>query len=147
MGTTALQIIERAFSKAGVKPAETPLTNAEVQDALDTLNDMLSEWDVNGTLKGAVPVETVNDDLIIPRFAFGAVKANLAIRLAPEYDRVVTQGMAFDATDSLKELVKATINLSDLDYPSTLPVGSGNQDGLLIGIEEEFFRGDKRRNF
>lgn len=145
--TTALQVIERAFSKAGVKPAEAPLTASEISDGLDTLNDLLSEWGTNGPLKDAVPVESVDDDLIIPRFAFGAVKANLAIRLAGEYDRTITQAMAFDATSSLSELVKATINLSDIDFPSTLPVGSGNMDNLFVGVRDEFFRESKKRNF
>ena len=145
--TTALQVIERAFSKAGVKPSETPLTASEVSDGLDTWNDLLSEWGTNGTLKDAVPVESVNDDLEIPRYAFGAIKANLAIRLAPEYDRQVTQGMAFDATSSLNELVKAGIDLSNVHFPSTLPVGSGNQDDLFIGAQDEFFPMPKKRNF
>ncbi len=147
MATTALQVIERAFSKAGIKPSEAPLTAAEISDGLDTLNDLLSEWGTNGPLKDAVPVDNVTDTLVLPRFAFGALKANLAIRLAPEYDRTVTQGMAFDATSSLAELVKATIDLSELDYPNTLPVGSGNQDGLFTGVRDEFFRGGKRRTF
>ncbi len=145
--TTALQVIERAFSKAGIKPAEAPLTASEISDGLDVLNDLLSEWGTNGPLKDAAPVESVNDTLIIPRFAFGAVKANLAIRIAGEYDRVITQGMAFDATDSKNELVKATINLSNTDYPSTLPVGSGNMDDLFLGVRDEFFRESKKRNF
>ena len=145
--TTALQVIERAFSKAGIKPAEAPLTASEISDGLDTLNDLLSEWGTNGPLTEAVPVDSANDELIIPRFAFGAVKANLAIRLASEYDRPVTQGMAFDATNSLNELVKATIDLSDIDFPSTLPVGSGNMDDLFVGVRDEFFRESKKRSF
>lgn len=143
---TALKVIERAFSKIGVKAAETPLTSAEVQDGRDVLNDMLSSWDSTGTLKGAVPVGDVGDELIVPRYAIGAIKANLAIRLASEYDKAVTQGLAFDASDSLKEMVKSSIDLSNVDLPSTLPVGSGNS-GDTYDTFDQFFAETDKENF
>lgn len=145
--TTALRIIERAFSKIGVRASETPLTASEVEDGLDTLNDLLSEWGTTGTLKGAVPVSGVGVELEIPRYSLGAVKANLAIRLAPEYDRPVTQGMAFDATDSVNKLVKAEINLSNVPFPGTLPVGEANTDGQEVITGRDFFPEGKHRNF
>ena len=143
--TTALHIIERAYSKAGIRAEESPLTNSQVQDGLDILNDLLAQWGTNGTLQGAVPVENVDDEVVVPRFADGALKANLAIRLIGEFGGDVTQAMAFDATDSLNELLKASLDLT-VSYPSTLPVGSGNQ-GRVFGVEREFFRGGKKRNF
>ena len=97
-------------------------------------------------LKGAIPVEDVGDELEVPRYSLAALKANLAIRLAPEDDRIVTQGMAFDATDSLNELVKAEINLSNIPLPSTLPIGSGNQIGYTDEFNQ-FFPDGKKRNF
>lgn len=143
--TTALLIIERAFSKIGVRAAETPLTNSETQDGLDILNDLLSEWGTNGELQGAIPVENVTDDLVVPRYSLGALKANVAIRLASEYDREVTQGLAFDATNSKNAMVKAGLNLR-VFYPSTLPTGSGNTDENF-GLEREFFPDQKKQNF
>lgn len=145
--TTALKVIERAFSKAGIRAAETPLSASEVEDGLDVLNDMLSEWGTNDILKGAIPVAVVGDELIIPRFSLGAVKANLAIRMAGEYDRPITQAMAFDASNSLNSLTIATLDLSDVDYPSTLPLGSGNDDEFLSTQFRDFFPEGKKRNF
>lgn len=142
----ALQIIERAFSKIGVKASETPLTASEIEDGLDTLNDLLSEWNNDGTLKGAVPLANVNDDLNLPRFALGALKANLAMRIAPEYDRVVLPGLLMEATDTLSNLIKSSIDLRTINFPSTLPIGDGNQgqsDNSLI----DYFPEDKTRNF
>jgi len=142
----ALHIIERAFLKIGVKAAETPLTASEIEDGLDTLNDLLSEWNNDGTLKGAVPLANVNDDLDLPRFALGALKANLAMRIAPEYDRVVLPGLLMEATDTLSNLIKSSIDLRTINFPSTLPIGDGNQgqsDNSLI----DYFPEDKTRNF
>lgn len=41
---TALDIINQAFSKIGVKGAEQALTTAETQDGLDSLNLMVKAW-------------------------------------------------------------------------------------------------------
>ena len=145
--TTALHIIERAFSKIGVVAAETPLSASEKEDGLDTLNDMLSEWGTNGTLQGALPVAEVGDELDVPRYSEGALKSNLAVRLAPEYDRPVTQGMAFNATDSLNQLLTAEQDLSNINFPNTLPLGTANTDGIGRLTDRDFFPGGNRRNF
>lgn len=144
--TTASHIINRAFSKIGVRAAETALTASEVQDGLDALNDMLSEWDAVGTLKGAFPVKEPGDSLSMPRYADGAVKANLALRLAPEYDREITPAMQDDARNSLSNLITASVNLNNTKYPATLPTGSGNT-GSGFGVDSDFFPDDKVRKF
>lgn len=142
---TALQIIERAFSKIGVKAAETPLTASEIQDGLDALNDLLAQWNINGVLKSAVPVKEVNNILKLPRHSFRALKANLALELAPEYDREISISLHKIAEDSLSNLLKISTNLSNIRYPSTLPTGSGNQSDVYeIG---DFFPNDPKRNF
>lgn len=135
--TTALKIITRAFSKAGIRPAETPLTDAEIEDGLDVLNDMLSSWSSTETLTGVEQIEDVNDETLIPRYAEWAVKANLTIMLASEYQIPVTQGMAHDATYSKSEMVKARLNLLEIDYPPTLPIGSGNH--VNWATDRDFF--------
>jgi hypothetical protein len=144
--TTARVIIDRAFSKIGIRATETPLEASEIQDGLDVLNDMLAEWNANGTLKGADPVNAVGDQVQIPREAEGAVKANLAIRLAGEYERPVTQAMAFDATNSMNEFLSSSIDLDNIDYPSTLPIGSGNQRWYQDTFGE-YFPESSKKNF
>lgn len=45
---TALQVINSAFSKIGVKAAEQPLQASEMQDGIDSLNLMLKAWQAQG---------------------------------------------------------------------------------------------------
>jgi hypothetical protein len=45
---TALQIINKAFGKIGVKVAEQALTDDEEQDGIDTLNLMIKAWAAQG---------------------------------------------------------------------------------------------------
>lgn len=144
---TARKILERAFSKIGVRAAETPLTAAEISDGLDVLNDLISTWDATGTLKGVAPVIDVSADLKEPRYATWALKANVAILLAGEYGIPVSQALAVDASSSKSEMVKASMNLQDLEFPSTLPIGSGNRDEYGTGYDRDFFPENSKRNF
>ena len=123
---TALKIITRAFSKAGIRAAETPLSASELSDGLDVLNDMLSSWNANGVLTGVRLLNDINAETFIPRDAEWAVKANLAIILAGEYGVEISTAMAYDASNSLAEMTKARIDLSEINPPDILPRGSGN---------------------
>ncbi len=142
---TALVVIERAFSKIGVRSAETALTASEVQDGLDALNDLLAEWGIDGTIKEAVPVKEVNDILQIPRYCFGALKSNLALRLGNEYGRKISPVLLNEAKSSLAVLLRRAVNLAEIKFPSTLPVGSGNY--IDYNSDSDFFPSDDKRNF
>ncbi len=144
--TTALHIIERAFSKAGVRASETPLEPSEVQDGLDALNDMLSTWDATGMLKGVFPVEAVESIVNVPRFAEWAIKANLSLILAGEYSKTVTPAMINDATQSRNGMVVALVDFDDIKLPETLPTGSGNKT-RGYGDFYDFYAANQRNNF
>jgi hypothetical protein len=140
-------MIKRAFSKAGIKPAETPLSDSEIEDGLDSLNDLLSEWDVNDTLVGVPLLDDVNEVVECPRYADGALKAAIAIRIAGEYNIPVTQAMAVDASASLSAMIAASTDFSDIEFPDTLPIGSGNRDYGHTYENDVFFPRNTKRNF
>lgn len=145
--TTALHMIKRAFSMAGIKPAETPLTASETNDGRDLMNDMLAAWDANGTLEGVPLVSDVNDTVDAPRYADWAIKANLSILIRHEYDIPVTQGAAFAASQSFAAMVNADVELFDIEFPDTLPIGSGNRDNYYSYVDDVFFPRNTKRNF
>ncbi len=146
MMTTALKIISRAFQKAGIKAAEVPLTPSEIEDGLDVLNDMVKTWGAVGILKGVTPVIDVGDDLNEPDESSWALKANLAIMMAGEYRVEVSQSMAIDATNSLEGLISSSTDLESVPLPSTLPMGSGN-DEQYYNSNQEFFPENEKENF
>ena len=45
---TAIEVVNKAFSKIGVKVAEQALTDDELQDGIDTLNLMIKSWGAQG---------------------------------------------------------------------------------------------------
>ncbi len=143
---TARKIIERAFSKAGIKTAETPLTASEIADGLDSLNDLLAVWGANGTLTGIDPIMNTSDALITPREADWALKANLGVVLAGEYGEQVNQVLLNEANVALAEFIKSRVDLRQLKFPSTLPKGAGNY-GRNYEWDDDFFPADKKDNF
>jgi len=145
--TTALKIINRAFQKTGIKAAETPLKPSELTDGLDVLNDLIKSWGASGLLVGVAPVQDVGDDLNEPDEATWALKANIAVIIAGEYRIEITQSMAVDASQSKNLLITATANLNDTEYPSTLPIGSGNRNQYGYGYDRDFFPENDKENF
>jgi hypothetical protein len=143
---TAQHIINRAYSKIGIKAAETPLEAAEVQDGLDCLNDMVAEWDAVGFLKGVSPVKLASDIVIAPRYAEGALKNMLAIRLANEYNKPITPGMVAAAETSYNNIIKITVNFDNVKLPGNLPTGSGNKT-RGYGDWYEFYATNLKPNF
>jgi len=145
--STALKIIERAFSKIGIKPAETPLSASEIADGVDILNDLLAAWDATGTLKGIAPVDAASSELLEPRCATWALKSNVAVLLAGEYGIQLSPGMVYDASEGINQMITALTNLRNLEFPSTLPIGSGNRDEYGTGYDRDFFPENTKSNF
>lgn len=124
---TVLDVVTGALKLLEVRTAESPITASESQDGLEALNDMMNEWNVDGIDIGYESVDSSDAELFVKLGSIGAMKANLAIYIAPEYGRVVTLDLQKRA-DRSKKALRASIPLNDSQMPDTLPVGSGNED-------------------
>jgi hypothetical protein len=143
--TTSAGIISGALGHLGIRTAESPLTAAEVQDGLEDLNDMGAEWEESGLHMGFEPSLDVNATLNVPRSSISAFKSHLAIRIAPQYSRIVSPALAELARESMKSLEASLVFIGEVALPDTLPTGSGNYSGDLIG--NRFFRQNKKERF
>ena len=143
---TATKIVTRALTRLGIKASETAIEPEELQDGLDLLNDMLSNWEEAGYNLGFSPVSNLTGEVRIPRGANQAVIDSLAIMMAPEYSRPISPALVASAKLSFANMVSANVFIGDVDYPSTLPRGSGNQcDDTWF--DETFFPEKDKRNF
>lgn len=124
--TTMLEIVQDAMEEIGVKTAEVPLTNDELQSGIRRCNDLLTSWADIGTVPTYNPVLNGSDTVEIETSAVGAVKYNLAIRLAPSYQKVITPALKLMADESLAMLEASVSFIGNVAYPDTLPMGSGN---------------------
>lgn len=144
--STALKIIEQAFTWIEVLAAETPLQASELKDGIDFLNDRLALWDAENILKGATPVMNASDIVTIPRYAEMAVKTQLALDLAGPYGKQPSSSLAQAALDSKRSMLNASIGTIRVELPSTLPTGSGNQWQNYLR-DEQFFPENSKTNF
>jgi hypothetical protein len=143
--TTYQKVVEQAFLDIGVKAAESPLTAAELEDGLEELNDMLSEWGMNGIIKGIAEDDDASQDMMEPRGWKSGIRANLAVRMAGQYNRAVTQSLGVKASQGYSAIVASQFNQQDFEFPDTLPTGSGNCN--TNWNDDEFFPTNSKRNF
>jgi hypothetical protein len=143
--STAEHFVNRAMSRVGIKTAEINLEPSEAQTGLDLLNDMLSSWEVVTPI-GFVPVADLNDEVRAPRFAHAAIIDNLAILIGPEFQKAANAALVATAASLRNDMRTALVTIKRVQYPSTLPTGSGNQchDSFL---DDRFFPADIEKNF
>mgnify|MGYP003664930556 CR=1 FL=1 len=144
--TTMRLIVQDAFEEIGVKTAEIPLTNDELQSGIRRCNDMLTEWDNIGIVTGYIEAINGDDNVNLPRYSMSAIKYNLAVRLSPSYQKVVSPALAAAASSSIDVLMASSTDLSNVAYPDTLPLGSGNDCGDFYN-DSRFFPQNKTSNF
>lgn len=144
--TTALQIVNGAAEKLGVKTAESPLEAADAQSILDEMNDLLQEWADIGLTPQFGEITDLTSTVAIDRNAVSAAKNNLALRIAPTFQRIVSQALASMADTSLRALETSSVYIGEIALPDTLPVGSGNECGTRY-FNDRFFDENKTENF
>ncbi len=144
--TTMREVVQDAFEEIGVKTAEVALTNDELQSGIRRCNDMLLEWDDIGTIVGYNEVLNGDDVIEVDRNAVGAIKYNLAIRLAPSFQKVITPALVALSTTTLDTLMASNTNIGEITYPDTLPMGSGNEC-RDYDTDRRFFPSNQPDNF
>ena len=128
---TVTEVVTGALRLLEVVAAEAAITSAEAEDGLTSLNDMMNEWNVDGIDIGYETLENIEDDLFVSLGSIGAIKANLAVYIAPEYGRIVSSELTARAIKS-KRSVRGSIKLNSSHLPDTLPIGSGNEHNNFV---------------
>jgi hypothetical protein len=129
MPETAGQIIRDAMKKIGCYSAGDTLDPDESALSIRTMNRMFAAWESQDIKLGHTPIANIEDTMTIPAGAIEGVIHNLAVKLAPDL-------LEKDAPQSVIGLAisgKRTIGIIgtdpiSLDFPSTLPMGSGNRN-------------------
>ena len=143
---TAADIIKAALRKIQILGSESPIEAEEIADARSDLNDWGSELEASTLQLGFSPVSLPADTVNIPAQTVGMYKNNLAIYLAGEYGAPVTQTLAKSARDSMDRALIAFAPVIDVEFPDTLPIGSGNECDLITR-DQRFFKPNSTENF
>jgi len=124
--TTANELINDAFDLLEIKSAEVELEDDEINTAIRRMNRMITSWAQEGMNLGYSKVTLKTETVTIPDWSEEAVVALLAVRLAPAFGVPLTQALQAQAAGSLKNLQQQLITIGDVQFPSNLPIGSGN---------------------
>ncbi len=144
--TTMREVVEDAMEDITVKKAEVALTGDELQSGIRRANDMLVQWNELGIIVGYNPVLNGDDVLELEPVAIAAVKAKLAIKLAPSFSKPITSVLAENAREAMEMLEISNSHIGEIAYPDTLPIGSGNQCPNTNEYQR-FFNANKTDNF
>ena len=130
---TAEAVLDRAFSKAGVKRAGISLTSDEYDTGIDLMNDLLAQWASIGISLRYTRIGKKEENVTVQNWALKVLKSNLAPLIAGEFDKPLTAIMLSEASGDFKLLLKRKVRLDETYLPDTLPVGSGNNPDNLTG--------------
>lgn len=115
---TARDVCEFAMRKiAGVG---VDMDSAELDVALECLNDMLALWRIDGPDIGIAKELVSTDVLTISESYLTAVKYNLAVLLAEEFDRPLTATLDRVARESKQSVATTLLGMADLKFERTL---------------------------
>jgi|TARA_R110000772_G_scaffold9003_5_gene29625 hypothetical protein len=135
---TVAQLAKSALQRIIVQASEAPLEPDEYADFIFTMNAWFAELDGQGIALGYTVVTDIGDEVTIPAAALRGAIANLAIEVAPDYNGIVTPGLAKAARDGFNTIRLVGQSMGRSRFPSTLPIGSGNE-GSLYGYSGTFY--------
>ena len=126
MATTA-QVLKAALQEILVQGSEAPLEADEYQDAIFAMNNYLTALDANGVHLGYTIVSNLSDEVTVPAGALQGIISNVAILMAPQFMAPISPALIAKAKMGLKAMRKLGITILPTQFPSTMPIGAGNQ--------------------
>lgn len=126
---TVAQVIKASLQRILVQASEAPIEAAEAQDFIFDMNNYMLDLDAKGITLGYTAVSDLGDEVTIPTGALRGLIANMAIEVAPDYNGTVSPALNSTAIDGLKTMRLLGQTISATRFPSTLPIGSGNEQG------------------
>jgi len=91
------------------------------------MNRFMNRLSADGVALGYTEVTDLGDDITIPAGANEGLILNLALMLAPQYDEIPSNDLRANARAALKVMYKLGVSIGSMPFPSTLPIGSGNE--------------------
>ena len=129
---TASDVIKSALQEILVQASEAPIQADQAQDGIRYLNRMMAKFAAQGISLGYTSVTSLASPITVGDGALDGIVKNLALSLFPQYSAPGTAinplliQQAREGLDVMRMLAIDSIGPSF--YPSSLPVGSGNEN-------------------
>ncbi len=122
---TAIYVAERALKLILVQAADAPLQADEYADFYSAMNDYMADLKGQGTDLGYTAVSAGSDLITIPDECIRGLIGNMAVEVAPDYEKEITPALNRMADNGLKTMRRIGRKRTQVAYPPTLPRGSG----------------------
>ncbi len=136
---TVEQILRASLGDILVQPSESPIEPDVARDFIFRLNAFLTALDADGVALGFTEVDSLFDQVTIPSGALRGLIFNMAIESAPTYGAEVTGSLRALASDGLRQMTRIGTHIGVTAYPSTLPIGSGNEYPGYRSFDRHFY--------
>jgi len=128
---TKIEHIQDAYSQLRISGLTVQPSPADLDLALTRFENMMAELQDGRNLCLGYNFEESPDPATesgLDRYAYHFAATNLAVRLAPDFNKVIPQTLLAQASQSYSTVsaVIAAKNIRQVQAPSTMPVGSGN---------------------
>ncbi len=127
MTETAGTVAKDILLELVVLGAEAELEAAEFQSTLRYMNRYMAMLDAKGISLGYTKVDSLSDPITIADGAIIGLIKNTALMLCTQYGVVATVELIQGAKEGLDAMRDLGVELEPTPYPSTLPIGSGNE--------------------
>lgn len=124
---TAIYVAQRALKLILVQAADSPLAADEYEDFYDAMNDFMADLEAGGVNLGYTTIAEGSDEITIPAGAIRGLISNMAVEVAPDYERPITPALQAQADKGMGVMRRIARKRVKTAYPSTLPRGSGNE--------------------
>jgi hypothetical protein len=142
MAETAQTLINDILQEIYVQADEQSIQSVDFEAALRYTNRYMDQLSADGLDLTWTTLEDPADPVTSPDGAIMGIIKNAALYLANTYDIEVSQRLVSDADDSMRTLEKIGMTLPQSNFPSTLPIGTGNNathytDNYYVGYNED----------
>lgn len=132
MAWTKDVLIREAFGEIGLNAANFNVGAEELNSALIRLDAMMGTWNGKGIRLGySMATEAdgseLDQDSGLPDSAYETVICNLAIRIAPQFGKMVSAETKATAKAGYDVLLARAAMPTEQQYPSGMPRGAGNK--------------------
>lgn len=130
MAETANSLVSDILREIYVQADEQQIESIDFEVAARYVNRFMAELSALGIDIPWVDIENPADTIYAPSGAISGIIANVAVNLCGQYDVNVSAPLAAAAERGMQAMRHLGVNIGKQNFPSTLPIGSGNENWL-----------------
>jgi len=136
----AAEVTKAILQEILVHGAESELEAVEFQDTVFAMNNYMTALDAKGVSLGYTVVSDLGDPVTVPAGALMGLIKNVALAMIPQFGGTIDAQLREDARFGMQAMFKLGTTIQPTAFPSTLPLGSGNENEFS-DFERTFFPG------